>query len=174
MINRETIQSLGDLFKKGLQEELIKQGHKDTGKLINSIEFDIEFDGKDYWLSFSYLFYGEIVRRGVKAENIPFSGRTGGKLKVSKYIQALMAYGQRKGVKDPKRFAFAVAFTHKREGMPTKRSSRFSKTGRRKFFVEDAVNEVQPKAITLLTEKIGYLIEKNIIEQFIHYEFDVN
>lgn len=121
-----------------LSEELIAQGHRNTGSLIKSFEGRVRPDklGVEIWGNK----YAHYVDKGVKANRIPYTkGRgRGGR---SKYIQALIEYFKQKGVADPKAAAFATANAHKREGMPTRRSLRFSSTGKRTGFIGTAIQK---------------------------------
>jgi hypothetical protein len=50
--------------------------------------------------------------------------------------------------------AFAIAYKHKAEGMPTAASNRFSQTGKRTQFVEDATKEIDEVVRELMTETV--------------------
>lgn len=135
-------------FKKSLEKmadrgriRLAEQGHRATGKLINSIEAQITSDDIDNLIGVILAEdYGLIVDSGVPAGRIPFTPGSGAKS--SKYIQALIDWIDiiRPGLADNERksFAFAIAHTHKREGMPTRASSRFSKDGTRTNWIESS------------------------------------
>lgn len=120
--------------------ELFAQGHKATGRGINSIEAKITTADLDRLvgviLANDYL-VGP-VDKGVPAARVPFGGRGGGGK--SKYISGLMAWARvvKPGLnaKERKSFVFAVAATHKREGIPTRGSFSFSSNGRRRDWIE--------------------------------------
>ena len=92
---------------------------------------EIVISGNDYF---------KFVDQGVKPSRIPYrSGRgRGGK---SKYIQALIAFWRKKGAADPKAAAFATAAKHKKEGMPTRNSFKFSRTGKRTEFINEMLKK---------------------------------
>lgn len=120
-----------------LGQSIIAQGHKHTGGLIRSMEIRLKPAIVEIWGAF----YAGILNRGVKRGRIPYrrGKRRGG---TSKYIQALIAYFQAKGKGAmSKNLAFATANTHIKEGMPTSASSRFSSTGKRTGFVEEALKK---------------------------------
>lgn len=131
------MQGLIKILILALSGELIKQGHRNTGALIDSLEGRASADGLsvEIW-GLKYAIY---LDKGVKANRIPYSGRSGGGR--SKYIQALIAYFKQKGAADPKAAAFATANKQRQEGMPTKRSGRFSTTGKRTGFIQEALNK---------------------------------
>ena len=138
MINeKEIIEIISDLMKQDISTKLKEQGHNNTGSLLNSIDFKAyqaadtivsDFFMNDYWNKVNY---------GVSASRIPGSGA-----KKRKYIDDLINYFLSKGYsdKESKSFAFATATIHKREGMPTKASSRFSKNGERTGFVTKVID----------------------------------
>lgn len=141
---------VADFFQAELRKELEEQGHKDTGKLIDSIEYEILTDADTIKIVFSYLYYGDIVESGVKAANIPFSPNSGAKS--SKYIEALKNWARRKGFKKPLSAAFAIAYKHKKEGMPTKNSYKFSANGRRKNWRSFTLNQYLPQSLKIFAD----------------------
>lgn len=140
----QQIKSILDLAADATVAAIVKrfkeQGHTLTGAFERSIAYKVKETADAYIYEFEALYYGKIVDRGVAAARIPFSGvRRGGKGKTSLYIEALIAYGKKRGVKNAKSFAFAVAHKQKKEGMPTRASRRFSASGRRKMFLGEGI-----------------------------------
>jgi hypothetical protein len=141
MINeKEIIEIISDLIKQDISTKLKEQGHNNTGSLLNSISYKITQTADSIITDFYMNNYGNIVDFGVRANRIPY--RRGSGAKKSKYIDGLINYFQSKGLSDAesKRAAFATATIHKREGMPTKASSRFSKNGERTGFVTKVID----------------------------------
>ncbi len=138
---------VADFFQSELKKELQQQGHKDTGKLIDSINYEILSDSKAVYITFSYLFYGDIVNDGVKPNKIPFGNSTNAT--TSKYIEALKNWAKRKGFKKPLSAAFAIAHKHKKEGMPTKGSYAFSSNGRRKNWKTFTLESYLPQSLEI-------------------------
>jgi len=135
---------------KELKKELEEQGHKLSGRLINSIDFKVTLNPFGIQGDVYFLPYGKILETGVKPARIPFSGtRKGGGRGSSKYIQALIGFFQDRGFPERKAkgLAFATAYTHKREGMPAQGSKRFSSTGERTGFITRVVEREQPKIV---------------------------
>lgn len=159
-------QTLDTLADKG-RARLAQQGHKATGKLIRSIEAQITSDDITNLIGAIYAEdYGLIVDSGVPANRIPFSPGSGAK--TSKYIQALMDWIDtiRPGLqeKERKNFAFAIAHTHIREGMPTTGSRRFSEDGTRTNWIESSFAD-QEEAIERqlnLARLISISVERSI------------
>ena len=129
----QPVLKISEYFKTELINEFLEQGHRDTGKFEKSVEYDILTNTDNIEIVFSYLKYGIFLEKGVSAANIPFGGGSARKA-VSLYIEALKGWAKRKGMKNPLGAAFAIAKTHKKQGMPSKGAYKFSKNGRRKNF----------------------------------------
>lgn len=150
MINeKEIIEIISDLIKQDISTKLKEQGHNNTGSLLNSISYKITQTADSIITDFYLNNYGNIVDFGVRANRIPY--RRGSGAKKSKYIDGLINYFQSKGLSDAesKRAAFATANVHKQDGMPTKASSRFSKTGERTGFITKVIDSDNPYNIML-------------------------
>lgn len=150
MINeKEIIEIISDLIKQDISTKLKEQGHNNTGSLLNSISYKITQTADSIITDFYMNNYGNIVDFGVRANRIPY--RRGSGAKKSKYIDGLINYFQSKGLSDAesKRAAFATANVHKQDGMPTKASSRFSKTGERTGFITKVIDSDNPYNIML-------------------------
>lgn len=148
-----------------LKKELQNQGHKLTGKLIESIRFEVEemhnaVEGvmffEDYYVYMEY---------GTKPDRIPYGGR-GGTGRTSKYIEALIKYWKLRGKSDKvaKSAAFATAKKQKQEGMPTKNSFSFSKNNRRTGFVEHTLKTQNDKLIDILKSTGQEDFQKGLFE----------
>lgn len=150
MINeKEIIEIISDLIKQDISTKLKEQGHNNTGSLLNSISYKITQTADSIITDFYLNNYGNIVDFGVRANRIPY--RRGSGAKKSKYIDGLINYFKSKGLSDAesKRAAFATANVHKQDGMPTKASSRFSKTGERTGFITKVIDSDNPYNIML-------------------------
>lgn len=154
------------VMSRAIQDELKAQGHNNTGSLIRSFEVVVERKGSKITGGIKANFYLEFLNTGVRAANIPFQRGSG--RKSSKYIDSLIDYFRTKGLsaKESKSAAFATAVKHKREGMPTKASKRFSKTGKRTGAVNIAVDKTQDKVIQKLEDEFGRIISLRIEQPF--------
>ena len=137
-------------IKKRFADEFKAQGHHLTGAAEESVEFR---DGKsnvnfntEVWAN-RYVAY---VDKGVKSNEIksPFAPAR---------IEGLTRFWQLRGLsgKEAKNAAYATAFKHSKEGMPTKGSYKYSTTGKRTGFTSEVTN---PETLT----KIGELISKEV------------
>ena len=128
------LDKLGSRLLKEFAKELINQGHKATGSLINSFRKDILFNPSGYRLTFWCNDYGLYLEK---------------KRQAGKYvpIAPLMKWIAQKGMassnKEVRSIAFAISRAIYLEGIPTtgrrtpkgKGSFRFSKVGRRTAWI---------------------------------------
>ncbi len=159
--------------------EFKKQGHSLTGAFEAGVESQYEKTLYGTTINILFPYYGKYLQLGVPAEKIPFGraatvssqtslfGDSGGGAKTSKYIQALANYAKLRlnaaTDKDATSIAFAIAKTHKKEGMPTKSSEQFSSTGRRIGFVDAATPEIETEIEKYISKYIAVTIETILI-----------
>jgi hypothetical protein len=144
---RANLSKVGELLTRELREELVGQGHRATGRLIESIEYNVNAFVDGLELQVSYLRYGAIVNNGVRANRVPYGKKTGAK--TSQYIQALIKWVKVKGIAqglEAKGVAFAIAKKQAQVGIPTPKSVAFALNGRRVGF-QDYVVDTQQKQI---------------------------
>lgn len=124
------------LIHNRIKQELILQGHIMTGKVYKEHSEEISVRSDEVHLLGSYPFYSKFLHTGVHSSNIPYNParRTGAKH--SLYIEALIKYAKFRGMDNPKSAAFAIANKHSKEGMSTKASRKYSKTGKRDEFLD--------------------------------------
>ena len=132
----EVLKELGEKIIEVLIKEFEQQGHSLNGALEESLEAKPYDRGVEIWGNH----YGKYVDEGVTADRIPYSRGSGaGKSKYIKgltdYVLSRMGIGGAEGLA----IAFAIANKHKQEGMPTTDSYKYSKTGRRTGFIDDAL-----------------------------------
>lgn len=132
-----------------------KQGHELSGDAVRNMQTvnvpfsnGIRIDGyvPDYM---AYL------NAGIPRERIPYTPNSG--KKYSKYIEGLKEYAKKRMGKSDKEalgIAFAIASKHKREGMPTRSSARFSQTGKRTGFIEVALQAKAPEIEQVIRDSV--------------------
>lgn len=161
------VEKLENILNEALMDEWEAQGHKMTGAVYKEIEYKIKQTVDTLTLSGYMPFYGNIIASGTPEHKIPYSGRSG-RGGVSKYIEALQRYAQWKmGITDPKKslsVAFAIATVQKRSGMPTPGSYRYSSSGKRKDWVEEAFKNNEDK----ITEAV-----RGMSHEFLKVNLDV-
>lgn len=134
----QTFKAITSILLKRLQDELVKQGHKATGKLLASIRVDLTNDGGSPSITGSFEDYGIFLDTGVR--NVR-PGRA--------YIEALTkwlrAIGVRGGNAQLVSIAFAIRAAHLKEGIPTRASKRFSRSrGQRRIgWMTEALNDAE-------------------------------
>ena len=139
------------------------QGHELTGSAVKQMETFVKVEVNAIVIEGLVPDYMAINNQGVPANKIPYypgSGR-----KTSKYIDGLIEYAKKrmgKSDKEAKSVAFAIASKHKREGMPTIKSQKHSKTGRRTGFIEIALEKNSQKFIELIEASIRFSVEATI------------
>lgn len=153
------------LIKLELQTKLQLQGHgtKGSSKLIDTMEWSIKRVATLYVADFLMEEYGVFVDKGVTASRIPFNQGSG--KKVSKYITGLYNFWLKKGLnaKEAKSASFALAKKHKKEGMPTRSSFRFSKDNSRLKFQQTTLLNIEDRIFSLLEDNLGKSFEIHVI-----------
>ena len=148
----EVALQIGEVIKRALILSYTMQGHKLTGGLINSIEYQVRAQVTAASIDFYMYDYGVILDKGVSAANIPYQRGSGAGS--SKYIDGLKQYARlRMGAateKEAERIAFAIANKHKQQGMPTKASFVYSSTGKRTGAIDAALEDATPEVTRLI------------------------
>jgi hypothetical protein len=159
-------QNIADKILARVLKEWRDQGHDLTKKVENTAKTTIKQLIDVVRIEGELEYYARFVNTGVPASKIPYSlpsGRGG----TSKYIQGLIAYATKRGMDNPKSAAFAIAATHKKEGMPSKGSYSFSSTGSRTSFVEDAFKDILPELDILIAQESSKELTEKLDEIFI-------
>jgi hypothetical protein len=139
------------------------QGHELSGSAVKQMETVVKFEINTLVIEGLVPDYMAINNSGVTAARIPYTPNSG--RPPSKYISGLIDYVKRrmgKSDKEAKSIAFAIASKHKKEGMPTKGSVRFSTTGKRTGFIEQALDKNSAKFIELIENAITFSVEATI------------
>ena len=129
MVNYKQV---GKLIIASLQKELIEQGHKATGNLVNSFEQRVIELPNSIVIEILMDEYGIYVNEGRK------SG--GKKVPINVLVDWIEKRAIASGDKEVKSLAFAIQQTIHKEGMPTKGSFKFSNNGRRKGFIDFVID----------------------------------
>jgi hypothetical protein len=139
------------------------QGHELTGSAVKQMETMVRMEINTLIIEGFVPDYMAINNSGVTAARIPYTPNSG--RPPSKYISGLIDYVQRrmgKSEKEAKSIAFAIASKHKKEGMPTKTSAKYSKTGKRTGFIEQALDKNSQKFVELIENAITFSVEATI------------
>lgn len=137
------------IYREYLRREAELQGHKQTGRAAASMEIEVESKsgsvigkviGEDYLLT---------VDAGVKPGKVKYR------------IQVMIDYFRRWGLplKEATSAAWATRTIHLREGIPTRGSYAFSRTGKRKGFIMDGADKATASVMQLFETKLSERIE---------------
>lgn len=151
-ISHPLLQQAATLAGEAVVLEWRQQGHELTGQAAQELEVRIVQRAGEIHLEGWVLDYMATLNRGVGADKIPYSPGSGASS--SKYIEGLISYAQKRmgaSRQEAERIAFAIASTHKREGMPSRGSKRFSSSGKRTGFIDEAMDKA--------ADRLGELIE---------------
>ena len=153
---RPILENVMQLMQGRFRDSLKAQGHVNRGNLSESIQYKIEVSGDIGIGKMELAGYGIYVNVGVK------SGR------VNYPIQVMIDWWQDRGLseREATSAAWATRAVHKREGIPTRASARFSETGDRLGFVEAAVEQSLEEIGALIEQQYGSVIELNFSEFF--------
>lgn len=144
---RQGLKSIADKLLIEFAKSLVDQGHKATGTLISSFESKFVLSEDKSELQILFEDYGIFLDRG----------RRKGVRKVP--ISALIDWIQTKGIasgdKEVRSMAFAIQTKIFKEGIPTKGSLRFSKTGKRVGWFSSVLDKEEENIQGILTDLAG-------------------
>ena len=167
-------------FETFIKNELLKtwveQGHYINGKVVKEMDIIVEQTVDKISFLFFSLPYGVYIEGGVSADKIPFSG-TGGHGGKSAYIQALISYAKKKMQlpdKEAKSAAFAIAHTHKKRGMPSPASSRFSSTGERTNWIGNTMERSEVLIRAFMSKYVNEIISVRFDNIILKYSKEFN
>lgn len=134
-----------------MQQELIDQGHKDTGELIQNLTPKVVSDATSVIGQIFAVDYGIYVNFGVAANRVNYNP----------YV--LVPWVQRKIEPDEKKaigIAFAIKKTHEREGIPSRKSFGFSNNGYRRNWIERSTEIARPEIDKIVNLSVQKSIRK--------------
>lgn len=151
IISDADISDLGQFIINELGKELIKQNHRATGKLIESLDYDVSRGSDITTLTITMNDYGRWVN----------TGRRKGAKKVP--IPALVEWIKQKGIATNNKkvlgIAFAIQKTIEKQGIPTNNSRA---KGKRVEFVDDTIARITNEVERRITEASFKTIETEI------------
>ena len=163
-MDNQFTQQIANIALRAVAIEWKRQGHNLTGKAIQELETRIiEADGGVIIQGYMIDYMAEL-NEGTKAKDIPKRG-TG---EYKQLIVKLTDYARKRGMSGKRTFeqvAHAIVSTWYKEDKPTKASARFSSTGKRTGFIEQALTGVEPEIAKLIERAIEETIT-TIIESY--------
>lgn len=163
--DQDHMQKVKNLVLRKQAEELKQQGHVDTGKLLNSLQAQIEIaEGDILEVIGEYEPYGTYLNDGVPASRIRPArrsrrrGRGGGQK--SPRQQAIEGWLKRKVMpgatdKEVSGRYFAIVATWRKKGFPSPGGKKFAANGRNTRFTDLAIME-NGQQIALQMELVSY------------------
>lgn len=154
----ELLKKVAENLNKSLVQELRDQGHYLTGSLERYITGTYRvIDASKY---------SQLIGFALEYAQDLETGKGPGQFGKS-HIQDLFQYFLLRGLNQIEAMQAAVLTNrrHMKEGMPTKASSRFSKTGERKFFISRAWKESEQKIDSMMEGGMDEIFNKEFTKQ---------
>lgn len=136
------IRKYGSQVESEIESRLSKNGKIASGKLYDSIRYEVKEEKSEFILSFLMADYGKYVDKGVKPHPEYLDGK-GGKKK-SKFIEALKKWCRIKGI--PENAAFPIRRSIWKYGIAPTNFFTIPTTRRQKYF-EEKLAETMAKDI---------------------------
>jgi hypothetical protein len=139
------------LITELLRQEIDQQGHRLTGALEDSLDYDLKKEGRADVLEGTALYYSIFVNEGVPAASVSM-----------KQFPFVVEYFKKRGLNEPeaKNAAAATIKTWMKTGMPSPASRRFSRTGGRTGYVLSAFTGGQPKIDQYMNDTLDFGVEE--------------
>jgi hypothetical protein len=162
IVSKELLEKIASIAIQSVAIVWRLQGHELTGNAVRQLETRIVERGNDTIIEGYVIDYMAELNEGVPASKIPRPGTAA----YDKLITELAGYARKRGLTGRRTYeqiARAIARRYLREGKPTKASARFSKTGKRTGFIEQALSDIEPELAKLIEqgveESINFVIE---------------
>ena len=157
---KEGLELIGEFIVDELVKVLDDQGHRNTGKLQDSMRSEVTSNGKGYNITIYGQDYAKYVDRGIPAG-----------VWVNPY--ALAEWVEQKGIatgeREVKNIAFAIRRKIYEEGSPTRGSLRFSKSGKRDEFIQVMLDEnaniIFQKVFDLFSREVAISLRNTLAKQ---------
>lgn len=140
---RDALRLVGAFLVEALQNELLNQGHKATGDLINSINYKIE--GLNLIIQTPKNYVTAMENGLPKGHSVP----------VSALIRWIEIKGIATGEKEIINAAWAIRAAIMREGSPTKGAFKFTKNGRRTGFAQVVIDQYTKQALMIVQNELA-------------------
>ena len=164
IVSKELLEKIANLAIQAVAIEWRAQGHELTGNAVQQLETRIIERGNDTIIEGYVVDYMAELNEGVPASKIPRPGTAA----YDKLIVDLARYARQRGLtgrQSYEQIARNIARRYLREGKPTRASARFSKTGKRTGFIEQALNDIEPELAKLIEQRVEESINF-VIESF--------
>lgn len=145
------------LIRDGLQHELVQQGHRLTGGLADSMEITYSQDSDSFRGHIQARDYAVYIDAGVAPNRVRYP------------IRIMIEYFILRGLprKEATSAAYATRAVHRREGIPSRGSYRFSLNGHRKGFISRGVRSVMDRVQEAFESALGASVDLEVQNIFI-------
>jgi len=154
---KEGLELIGDFMVDQLIKVLDDQGHRNTGKLQDTMKSTVNQSGGGFEIVITGQDYAKYVDRGIPA---------GVWVNVGALQKWVMQKGIATGEREIKQIAFLIGRKIFQEGSPTKGSLKFSKSGKRDEFIKvmlDAnANIIFQKVFELFSREVAITLRNTI------------
>jgi len=154
---KEGLELIGDFMVDQLIKVLDDQGHRNTGKLQDTMKSTVNQSGGGFEIVITGQDYAKYVDRGIPA---------GVWVNVGALQKWVMQKGIATGEREIKQIAFLIGRKIFQEGSPTKGSWKFSKSGKRDEFIKvmlDAnANIIFQKVFELFSREVAITLRNTI------------
>ncbi len=151
------LQIIGEFIVEQLVKVLDDQGHRNTGKLQDTMKSTVKESGGGFEIIITAQDYAKYVDRGIPA---------GVWVNVGALQKWVMQKGIATGEREIKQVAFLIGRKIFQEGSPTKGSLQFSKSGKRDEFIKvmlDAnANVIFQKIVELFTQEVSVTLRNTV------------
>jgi len=138
-ILEKSLIQLGTETVKRMGYELEQQGHRATGRSIKSLTPKVYRDGSDIVMEISGVKSLKYVNDGVRGARVRYSKQV--------ILDWLKVIGVGANDKERESIFWKIRTIHKREGIPSKGSYKYSKNGHRKNWVARSTKDLQKDAL---------------------------
>ena len=154
---KEGLELIGDFMVDQLIKVLDDQGHRNTGKLQDTMKSTVNQSGGGFEIVITGQDYAKYVDRGIPA---------GVWVNVGALQKWVMQKGIATGEREIKQIAFLIGRKIFQEGSPTKGSWKFSKSGKRDEFIKVMLdandNIIFQKVFELFSREVAITLRNTI------------
>ncbi len=152
---KELYQGAERLINEILRQEMVDQGHHLTGAMEESLTSETKSTAKQDIMQGLAIGYTKFVDQGFPAKSASFKQVP---FLIDFFVKRGFSLVARSGEFSAVAMAFATVQKWKKEGMPTRSSARFSKTGARTNMIANAFVGSASKIDNFMTDGFDFLV----------------
>lgn len=147
------IERLEFILSEVLANEWEAQGHHMNGRIVKDIKYVVKEEANMLTLSGLIYPYGNIQAAGATWKKFP------NVYAIQEWVKQRMSINDEKKSKS---IAFAIAQEFKKNGMPTKNSLKFSSTGKRTNWIDEAFSKNEDRIVEAIREMCYNILSINV------------